>query len=119
MRRLLEQSFVIVAFIIAACLSGVCRGGAAAPLPKGVSAVWGVEKAYRESTPTRERICINGLWCWQPVDEDTNTVPADRWGYFKVPGSWPGITDYMQKDSQTLHAHPSWKDRNLRNITAA
>ena len=90
-----------------------------AELPRGVKAVWDVEKAYRESTATRERICINGLWRWQPADEDTNTVPADRWGHFKVPGSWPGITDYMQKDCQTVHAHPSWKDRNLRSITTA
>ena len=90
-----------------------------APLPKGVSAVWDVEKAYKESTPTRERICINGLWLWQPAEENANVVPAEKWGYFKVPGSWPGITDYMQKDCQTVHAHPSWKDRNLRSITGA
>jgi len=88
-------------------------------LPEGVRAVWDVEKAYRQSTPTRERICINGLWRWQPADEDTNAVPPGSWGYFKVPGSWPGITDYMQKDCQTVHAHPGWKDRNLRSITSA
>ncbi len=33
-------------------------------------------------------------------------VPAGNWGYFKVPGSWPGVTDYMQKDCQTVYAHP-------------
>ncbi|MHC4085357.1 MAG: glycoside hydrolase family 2 protein [Planctomycetota bacterium] len=90
-----------------------------APLPKGVSAVWDVEKAYKESTPTRERICINGLWLWQPAEENANVVPAGKWGYFKVPASWPGITNYMQKDCQTVHVHPSWKDRNLRSITGA
>jgi hypothetical protein len=119
MRRLLEQSFVIIAFIVASGVPGVCRGGAVAPLPKGVSAVWDVEKAYKESTPTRQRICINGLWLWQPAEENANVVPVEKWGYFKVPGSWPGITNYMQKDCQTVHAHPSWKDRNLRNITGA
>ena len=90
-----------------------------AELPRGVKAVWDVEKAYRESTATRERICINGLWRWQPTKEAADAVPAEKWGYFKVPGSWPGITDYMQKDCQTVHAHPSWKDRNLRSITTA
>jgi hypothetical protein len=119
MRSLLEQSFVIIAFIFASGVPGVCRDGTAVPLPKGVSAVWDVEKAYRQSTPTRERICINGLWQWQPADEDKNTVPAERWGYFKIPGSWPGITDYMQKDCQTVHTHPIWKGRNLRSITRA
>jgi beta-galactosidase len=119
MRRVLEQSFVIVAFIVASGVPGVCRGQKAVSLPKGVNAVWDAEKAYRQSTPTRVRMCINGLWRWQPADEDANTVPAEKWGYFKVPGGWPGITDYMQKDCQTVHAHPSWKDQNLRSISRA
>ena len=46
-------------------------------------------------------------------------MPAGSWGYFKVPGSWPGITDYMQKDSQTVFAHPDWNDRKLGSINAA
>src|SRR5947209_1934351 len=98
----------------------------AAPLPKGVNAVWDLDKAYRETTPTRERICINGLWRWQPgLGPDgesraaaTNAVPSSKWGYFKVPGCWPGISDYMQKDSQTLYSHPSWKNERVGNITA-
>jgi hypothetical protein len=129
-------------------------------LPEGVKAVWNLDKAYREKTPTRERVCINGLWRWQPVvaapaaappggapgaaaaggapagaaaaaapaaattgavpvGAAPDKVPAERWGYFKVPGSWPGITDYMQKDSQTVYAHPSWKDENLADVTTA
>jgi len=117
MRRLLEQSFVIIAFIVVTNMPGVCRGQSATALPEGVSAVWDIKKAYRKSTPTRERICINGLWHWQPADENTNTLPTGRWGYFKVPGCWPGITDYMQKDCQRVYTHPNWKDRNLRSIT--
>lgn len=119
MRRLLEQPLVIFASIVAFGVPGVCRGQDTVLLPKGVRAVWDVEKAYRESTSTRERICINGLWQWQPADEDTNTIPAEKWGYFKVPGCWPGITDYMQKNCQTVYAHPSWKDRSLRSMTKA
>lgn len=84
-----------------------------------MKAVWDLGKACRESTPTRERICVNGLWRWQPAETKADRVPTDRWGYFKVPGAWPGITDYMQKDCQTVHAHPSWKHQNLRSITAA
>src|SRR5438876_763372 len=90
-----------------------------AALPNGVKAVWDLEKAYREKTPTRERVCLNGLWRWQPAAAVTETVPAGRWGYFKVPGCWPGISDYMQKDSQTVYAHPAWKDVNLRDLSAA
>jgi beta-galactosidase/beta-glucuronidase len=114
-----SQSFVIIACIAAFVVPRVCQGGASVRLPEGVRAVWDIEKAYRQSTSTRERICINGLWQWQPADEDTNAVPTEGWGYFKVPGSWPGITDYMQKDCQTVHAHPSWKDGSLRSVTAA
>src|SRR5262249_44104100 len=30
-----------------------------------------------------------------------------------------GTTIYIQEDCQTLHVHPSWKDTDLRGITAA
>ena len=91
----------------------------AVPLPPGVKAVWALDKAYRETTPTRERICINGLWRWQPAEPGSDQVPARNWGYFKVPGCWPGIADYMQKDNQTLYAHPTWPNQRLGGVTAA
>jgi len=94
-------------------------GTKAAALPKGVQAVWDLDKAFHETTATRERLSINGLWRWQPADAPSDQVPAGGWGYFKVPGAWPGITDYMQKDSQTVHAHPNWKDTRLGSVTAA
>src|SRR5262249_28771755 len=81
--------------------------------------VWDLDKASRETTPTRERVCLNGLWRWQPAREVTDAVPAEGWGYFKVPGLWPGTTNYIQEDCQTLHVHPNWKDADLRGITAA
>ena len=88
-------------------------------LPKGVEAVWDLTRAYRETTPTRERICINGLWQWQPAEAKSEEVPKDEWGYFKVPGCWPGITDYMQKDCQTVYRHPNWSSRKLSDLNAA
>jgi beta-galactosidase len=100
-----------------------CHGAAAdsyaVALPDGVRAVWDTAKAHRETTLTRERICLNGLWAWQPADPKSDEVPANRWGYFKVPGSWPGITSYEQKDSQTVHAHPSWNKLPLGVLSAA
>jgi beta-galactosidase len=84
-----------------------------------IDAVWDITKAYREITPTRERICINGIWRWKPASNDADKVPTDEWGYFKVPGCWPGITSYMQEDFQTVRAHPKWKNVNLSEITAA
>jgi len=119
MSNSLAKSFAVIACSVGILPSGVGQGGVPAVLPSGVKAVWDVDRAYRERTDTRERICINGLWRWQPADEGTNAVPSGNWGYFKVPGCWPGITDYMQKDCQTVHAHPSWRSRNLRSISRA
>ncbi|MDP6636034.1 MAG: carbohydrate binding domain-containing protein [Phycisphaerae bacterium] len=111
-----------VLFAIALVLSlaaGRAEASDDAKLPPGVTSVWDIAKAHRESTATREHICINGLWRWQPAKEPARSVPDGKWGYFKVPGSWPGITNYMQKDSQTVHAHPSWKGKPLGGITSA
>jgi hypothetical protein len=90
-----------------------------APLPNGVSAVWDMKRAPAETMPTRERICLNGLWRWRPATGDSESVPSGGWGFFKVPGPWPGITDYLEKDCQTVYPHPSWKDLNLSDVTAA
>jgi len=117
MKAFTAQRFIIA--LLATAISGSCQEEPAAPLPEGVKAVWHFNNAYREATPTREKICINGLWRWQPAGTSVDHVPATNWGYFKVPGSWPGITDYMQKDFQTVHAHPSWKGRRLGEINAA
>src|SRR5690242_20699737 len=89
-----------------------------AALPSGVKAVWDLDSAHRDKTPTRERVCLNGLWRWQPAGKLTAPVPADVWGYFKVPGFWPGAASYIQEDSQTLHVHPAWKDAAIPSITA-
>jgi hypothetical protein len=107
--------------IVSACEMSqtLCHAQSAAKLPPGVRAVWDLSQADRETTPTRQRVCINGLWQWQPADSNSERVPEGGWGYFKVPGAWPGITDYMQKDFQTVHAHPSWNDQRLGEVTAA
>ena len=90
-----------------------------APLPPGGRAVWTLDKAFREHTATQERVCLNGLWRWQPGTDVTGEVPTGNWGWFKVPGCWPGITDYMQKDSQTVWFHPAWKNEDLGALRAA
>jgi beta-galactosidase len=99
--------FVTLVCTLGAASAAVCQNPDAV-LPPGVRAVWDLGKAYREATPTRERLCINGLWRWQPAEPAAEQVPPGSWGYFKVPGSWPGPTDYLRKDSQTLYRHPDW-----------
>jgi beta-galactosidase len=108
------------------CAGGLVLGGPAsaqdAPsvsLRSGVKAVWALGKAHREQTASRERVCLNGLWRWQPGQGVADSVPTDNWGYFKVPGFWPGNSSYIQEDCQTLHFHPKWKHADLRRTTAA
>ncbi len=113
--RLLSTALLLIA--ITATYSATAQ--TAVSLPTGVKANWNLSQAYHETTPTRERVCINGLWLWQPDEQASSTPPKDRWGYFKTPGCWVGITDYMQKDCQTVFAHPSWKETNLSRITSA
>lgn len=115
-RTLLFIPVIMLSIAILFSPSGLQAG---IQFPSGAKAVWNMEKAYREKTPTRERFCINGLWCWQPAGDIKDVVPQERWGYFKVPGSWPGFTNYMHKDSQIVHFHSSWKDINLREVTSA
>ena len=109
----------IAAALMLAMILTPCPAQSAVGLPAGAKAVWELERADTETTRTRQRICINGLWRWQPADPKDERVPDDRWGYFKVPGAWPGITDYMQKDFQTVHAHPDWRTRKLGGVKAA
>jgi len=113
-----NSSLAWIVCLIAAGQSAIAAAADDAPLPGSARAVWDLEKAHREATPTRERICINGLWRWQPAGP-ADSLPTGGWGYFKVPGCWPGITDYMQHDCQTVFAHPSWKDVNLGTVAAA
>jgi beta-galactosidase len=114
--QVLRTSFLC---LVAAWSLGASGAEPTVGLPEEVKAVWSASKAYRETTPTRGRICLNGLWKWQPADTQAQQVPTGGWGWFKVPGSWPGITDYMQKDSQTVFAHPDWKNQPLKSINAA
>ncbi len=112
-----------IARLLFGLLAGVSTGlgseNEAAPLPPGVQAVWDVNQAHREVTPSRERICLNGLWQWQPTEPTSQEPPTRSWGWFKVPGCWPGITDYMQKDCQTVVTHPAWQGQGLGKISAA
>jgi len=117
MRHLIATIIVVLLFFyfVDSCFAGMGdnqNGGWS-------NEIWDINKAYRQKTSTRESICINGLWQWQPASNVTDKVPADEWGYFKVPGCWPGITSYMQKDFQTVHTHPNWKNVRLRDVTAA
>ncbi len=70
---------VVVTMTAAIPLLALCtplRAQTEAELPPGVEVVWDLRDAWRRVTPTRERICVNGLWRWQPADGVSDTVPA-------------------------------------------
>lgn len=69
-----------------------------ATLPAGVEARWDLASAFREETPTRGRVCINGLWKFHPAELKSGDLPAagSGWGYLKVPGSWHPPTARMR-----------------------
>jgi beta-galactosidase len=117
----MHRSIVVLATLITAVTYIAPAAGQSADvrLPAGVHAVWDLDKAYREKSTTRERICLNGLWRWQPAGANTDRVPTGSWGYFKVPAFWPGNTSYIQEDCQAVYPHPAWKVTDLRGITAA
>src|SRR6185369_7496511 len=56
---------------------------------------------------------------WQPGKIDDKGVPAEGWGFFKLPGSWPGINSWPMHDCQSVFPHPNWKNNNLAAINAA
>ena len=117
--RILVRRLFLAGLLCVAALCAVRGQEDSTVLPQGVRAEWDVNKASRVTTSTREKICINGLWRWQPSRDKSDRVPSANWGYFKVPGSWPGIGDYMQKDFQTVFAHPSWKREPLGSLGTA
>ncbi|HUS81296.1 MAG TPA: hypothetical protein VM283_08520, partial [Armatimonadota bacterium] len=109
----------VVGLVVLVMAAGVCQAQVAVTLPPGVSAVWDTAKAWRETTPTRQRICINGLWRWQPVPQRSDAAPTGDWGYVKVPGPWPGTNYWMHRESQTCYPHPSWEAQNLGQVDMA
>ena len=75
---------------------GIFNGNA--PLPEGASPdVWGLDDAWRQTTPTREKISMNGLWGFRPVlpgeAVERPPAPGDSWGWCKIPAIWPSARE--------------------------
>jgi len=113
-----DALFVLGAPACAAAPQIAGRAAAGGELPPGVKAVWDLAKAYRESTATRERLSINGLWRWQPAGREGDAAPDGGWGYLRVPESWP---DGAQGpgDTTLFFRHPDWVKKDLAGVTAA
>jgi beta-galactosidase len=90
-------------------------------LPRGVKAVWDLDKAYREATATRERICMNGLWRFKPAGRADEACPAfdEDWGYFKVPGTWPLEPVRKENGRSQLFFGPEGGEEKLHDVHMA
>lgn len=92
-----------------------------APLPKEAAEsreqLFDLSDAWKVSTPTREKICLNGLWRFLPLFSKENVQNHLNsnlgWGWFKVPASWP---DYKRPWEYT-HSFilPGWVINHLKS----
>ena len=121
MKSPLRNSFAAIICLVATGSTAFCSDPFAVPLPPGVKAVWDMREAHHETTPTRERICVNGLWRFQPAEVTTDQVPQGNWGFFKVPGPWPEyrVKAWMADESQELYRHPSWEQKDFKTVDLA
>jgi hypothetical protein len=82
-----------------------------APLPPDAEKEpWRLDDAWRQTTATREKVCLNGLWGFRPVqtNEAKAEVPAtgDCWGWFKIPGIWPNSLWEFEAGAQQVWLAP-------------
>lgn len=88
------------------------------PLPAGAEDLGELTGAWRQSSRTRETICLNGLWRFVPVFTETAQAPPGQdhgWGWFKVPGLWPKSAD----DAQQILLPIGLDDGDLRKLEEA
>jgi hypothetical protein len=69
-----------------------------AALPTGAKTdLWSLADAWSAMSATKETLCLNGLWAFRPLaktDGKNLVAPGQGWGWFKVPGIWPGATSW-------------------------
>ena len=73
------------------------------PTPAGAGAPGDLSGAHRETSATRERVCLNDLWRFLPLTEEAGeAVPGAKegWGWCKVPGIWPRSSSGSAQDIQ-------------------
>ena len=75
-----------------------------------VEVLWGLSDAERTVNPHRERITLNSIWQFKPVENASpgRVPPASEYPYFfKVPGIWPGYNGWKQPGSSQEIYEPS------------
>ena len=84
-----------------------------------MKAVWDWKGPGAKRPPLASGFASTACGDGSRLGSEITTPPTTDWGFFKVPGSWPGITDYLQNDAQTIYPHPRWKTTRLAGVTTA
>jgi len=96
-----DISFTVVAERITAPVDAAC--------PPEAGNAMAIADAWRQQTPTREKVCLNGLWQFRPVlnadSEDKVPAAGDSWGWFRIPAVWP-TTRWTDESTQNAILSP-------------
>ncbi len=93
------------------------------PVPDGITGdPWSIDDAWRQTTASRVRYSLNGLWGMRPVisnELERAAVPAanDNWGWAKIPSMMCEPTGWYG-NVQKFWVSP-WFEDNMRNISFA
>ncbi len=80
---------------------------AESPSTSTEAALWSLDDAARKTNPLRESVSLNGLWRFHPSDAAAPPARGSGWGWFKVPGIWPGRYGWLAAESsQKIHLSP-------------
>ena len=80
-----------------------------------------LSQSWRETTATREKISLNGIWQLKPILEPvaapTPSGLSGDWGYSKVPGSWTDNQFEVWDSSGNLT--DQWQGKALKELPQA
>lgn len=96
-----------------------------ASCPIDPSQAQSLNDAWRQDTPTRSRLSLNGLWQARPVvaDGEDSAIPASGtgWGWYKVPHAWPA--NWLSTTANQVPLVAQWLEDNhadqLRDVSQA
>ncbi len=98
LKRMVIALVAVLAFPLAAqnLLNGKTLTDRLPPDGSTEEVLFSLDNAERKSSSCREKVTLNGLWKFRPVfrDADAKSVlaPGSGWGWFKVPASFPELT---------------------------